>query len=612
MKRRDFLRLSALGLSIYTLPGCRSSHKDNNNNDYQSPFEIPGYDGKSHRFAVIGDNHNDCNILKGMLEEAEKQGIKDILLLGDQVDSYRSSKGNTAGYLADGYMRMIKENGFDKKLNFYPIRGNHDTYTDNHDKSYYQVKHFYNNHVGTLVDESVITRPEYLQTDFNPLDCCSTYSFMLGNTLFVALDFFFTYRWTGESDIHLTTLHDEVTDIYQGDEWLLNKEFIENTIEKNKGKFNNIIVFGHYPFAGHNHKGDLRDQDQLGRIEEEHPGFTESLLSLFANNNITYLCGHDHHVAKSLIYPSGDVSYLDNINSSSSDAFEQPNFIQMICGSSSYKHYENEYTFLDGYEVPLYLQHTRGVRDNTQIEEQAPETTNHMMLVEVRGSLMNMTMIGNNHNWQTSDGKYSDDDGFKKSLDNPDAEQFYLEPQNWHISSVTNLFANNQSVVVPPNGSYETNIPSANFSGSKSTVASITSGQNITFNGLRPTEGANEECLDVDFAEQVSFVWLKSRQEKVLSDVLFIDGMQEQTGVDFDEFGNVVNDMPWYIEPKPKTDSFTLTFKTKLPSSISDGVTIACYDEESEQWESLNTSYQDGCFISENVSQNGFFAIVER
>ncbi|EAR53473.1 hypothetical protein SKA34_07633 [Photobacterium sp. SKA34] len=609
MKRRDFLRLSALGLSIYTLPGCRSSH---NNNDYQPPFEIPGYDGQSHRFIVIGDNHNDCNILKGMLEEAENQGIKDILLLGDQVDNYSSHEGKPAGYLADSYMNIIKENEFDKKFNFYPVRGNHDTYSDDEDNNYYKIKSFYNEHVGKLVNENVITRPSYTQFDGNPLDCCSTYSFILGSTLFIALDFFFTHKWKEEGDDYLTLLHDKETGIYQGEEWLLNKEFIEETIKNNKGKFDNIITFGHYPFAGHNHGGDLRGD--LKDIENKRPGFTKSLLSVFSDNNIVYLCGHDHHVSKSLIYPSGSMSYVDNLTDASPENFEQPHFIQMICGSSSYKHYANEYTVLDGYEVPLYLQHTRGVRDNDQLNGKAPETTNHMMVVELRGSLMNMTMLGNSHNWQTSDGNFSDDDGFRNSLIDPNAEQFYLDPNNWHISSVTNLFREHQSLIVPPNGNYEAYVSSAKFSGNRATTMSISSGKNETFNSLCPTERAKEkyECLDLGFAEQISFVWLKSRQEKVLSDVLFIDGMQEQSGVNMDEFGNVVNDMPWYIEPKPKTDSFTLTFKTKLPSSISDGVTMACYDEASEQWEPLNTSYQDGCFISENVSQNGFFAIVER
>ncbi|WP_273994078.1 metallophosphoesterase [Vibrio parahaemolyticus] len=126
MNRREFIKLSALGLSTYGVMGNLTGCHSDTPSVTTAPFIIPNDTGTTTKFAVIGDVHANDNLLKSTLEEIEPQGIKYVLLVGDQTDT-----PNPSGYLDDHsevetYMAMIKNEQFDQRLNLYPVRGNHE------------------------------------------------------------------------------------------------------------------------------------------------------------------------------------------------------------------------------------------------------------------------------------------------------------------------------------------------------------------------------------------------------------------------------------------------------------------------------------------------------
>ncbi|MFW1175017.1 metallophosphoesterase, partial [Vibrio parahaemolyticus] len=169
-----------------------------------APFIIPNDTGTTTKFAVIGDVHANGNLLKSTLEEIERQGIKHVLLVGDQTDT-----PNPSGYLdghseVETYMAMIKNEQFDQRLNLYPVRGNHEgtavmfTGMDNND--FDGIKTFWTQGVGSLLDNKAnITKPTFLREDTGEhLDCCGLYSFVIDDTLFFGCDPFITVNWDGD------------------------------------------------------------------------------------------------------------------------------------------------------------------------------------------------------------------------------------------------------------------------------------------------------------------------------------------------------------------------------------------------------------------------------
>ncbi|MCG9702440.1 metallophosphoesterase [Vibrio natriegens] len=182
MNRREFIKLSASGLSTYgvmgNLIGC---HSDTPSVTTTTPFIIPNNTGTTTKFAVIGDVHANGNLLKSTLEEIERQGIKHVLLVGDQTDT-----PNPNGYLdghseVETYMAMIKNEQFDQRLNLYPVRGNHEgtAVMDNND--FDGIKTFWTQGVGSLLDNKAnITKSTFLREDTGEhLDCCGLYSFVI-------------------------------------------------------------------------------------------------------------------------------------------------------------------------------------------------------------------------------------------------------------------------------------------------------------------------------------------------------------------------------------------------------------------------------------------------
>ncbi len=635
ISRREFIKLSALGLSTYTVAGqLVGCHSDNAKS--LAPFSIPNDTGISTQFAVIGDVHGNCNILKGVLEEIERQGIKNVLLVGDQTDT-PSPEGYIDGRTqADFYLDMIKEHHFDTRLNLYPVRGNHEGTAVmfsgealKENNTFDGVKAFWTQGVGSLLhNRSEITKPQYIREDTgDELECCGLYSFVIDDVLFFACDPFITTNW--DSGV-LTTLADG-TEVSVDDDWLLNLDFMESELERRAGEFSQVVLFCHYPLSGRNHTGQL-EEIKLGisssgmgvfpNLEKKHAGVTKRFLSLLTEHNVLYLAGHDHIISKSLIFQEGasidDVEHihfgdyavpeLNSYGGNAENLFPQSKIHQYIFGSCSHKHYAIERHYLDKYEIPLMTQATNASSGRVTA----------FGAFEMKGDMHHLTIWGNEHLWYPSDamlGSWSFDetDGFREQYQEDQSEpteQHFLDANGWKAISRTLSIKGNETLLVPANYAYNMDIPASNDDGMKGTSARIVEGVNQTFNSL--TYG--DDDIQYAFVEEIKCLWLRSVHPRVLSDVLMIDGMLEQTGTVTDDSGNILNvgeGGQWYNDTVRAKDSFTLAFDLGDIHSERD-ITLARYIEDEDIWFPLISYIKGGMIYAESLHQNGFFAITRK
>ncbi|WP_407546934.1 metallophosphoesterase family protein [Vibrio parahaemolyticus] len=635
MNRREFIKLSALGLSTYgvmgNLVGCHGGSSDSKK---VAPFLIPNDIGTTTKFAVIGDVHANGNLLKSTLEEIERQGIKNVLLVGDQTDTPNPS-GYISGYSeVEAYMNMIKEEQFDQRLNLYPVRGNHEgtsvMFTGMENSDFDDIKAFWTRGVGSLLDDKTgITKPTFIREDTGEyLDCCGLYSFVIDETLFFGCDPFITANWDGDV---LTTLSDG-TLIKKDDDWLLNLDFIESELQRLQSQFNHVVLFCHYPLSGRNHTGQLEEIGNLAisssgnglfpNLEAQHPGITQRFLSLLTKYNVLYVAGHDHIISKSLIYAEGACSDVDEhvhfgdyaqpennlFGASATQLFPQNKIHQYIFGSCSHKHYAIERHYLDKYEIPLMTQATNASRGRITA----------FGVFELKGDLHHLTIWGNEHLWYLSDelvGSWSFDetDGFREQYkleQSTPVEQHFLDESGWKPVCRTLSIKGNQSVVIPSNYAYNMDIPASNMSGMRGTSATIIEGINEHFNCQIDSESGTTYA----FAEEIKCLWLQSTHPKVLSDVLMIDGMLEQTGTLTDELGNILNPGEggqWYNESIRAKDTFTLAFDIDGIDTTQE-LTLARYYEEEDVWLPLVTHIKGSSIVAESLHQNGFFAVTSK
>lgn len=351
-------------------------------------------------------------------------------------------------------------------------------------------------------------------------------------------------------------------------------------------------------------------------IETYAAGFTKEMLSFFAENNIVHLCGHDHIFAKSNMYavdvdtikdPANGVDFspyaiaeknMQGALATDLSFNQTPSFKAFTVDSGSHKHYTTHYAFsAPGFEVPLLGQSTnRGINGG----DTSDAVVNGMMIGEFRGDLLSLIEIGNEHQGWTNDGFLDYVAG-----DISESELHQIDVTNWQPISSTLVFNNATNLIIPAKFSYQTQ---AMVSENK-TTAQILAGDNLTFNTCVGTVAGRLGEQTLAYAEEVNMMWLGSENDAVLSDVLFIEGMMEQNGAEFDDNGNVQNGLDWYIAEEQATDPFTLSMQ--IEGTLPDTAQLAIYDEVAQIWQALNASRTDSGFEVENCTQNGFFAIVD-
>ena len=288
------------------------------------------------------------------------------------------------------------------------------------------------------------------------------------------------------------------------------------------------------------------DLGQLGFLllqDQAEPGLAEDLLSLFTEYQVTYISGHDHQYARSLIHPSPE--HIDSTHG----------FTQIIGGNASWKAYENEYGINQDRETGLFLNNfydrvSGGDLTNSLGEVYANVTSSlgngiSFVLVEVNGRQITtkayfadhtLTEVDMNlgahydydtNSWCTFSGDFLVDGG-AATTENCAEVDWQIMDENTRTTDAT------KRIVAPKQNYFATTQASAE-DGYIGSEASIIDGYNLTFNSSYAASVDRIESL----RELLSLSWFIDNDSTSLSDVLWISGNQTQEGSLFDQYGEM-------------------------------------------------------------------------
>ena len=625
---------------------------------------------KSSKYVNWGGQHDHyVKALRGIDNDHENEGLLNL----EEAINLHITRGNhesgldTAEYqrIADGY---DDGNGFNKEK-VIALTQNYDA-TSSVGK-YRAKKHLWHATMGCINDKYEPLLPDYTEElSGELLDCGGMHATLSekgeGSVLFVALDYWFTqdYRkaWleankpaehadvaAWEAAIKANDANAELPDevlttlksgqkITANEYLVLGCEFIETAVEHFKGQFKDLVVYAHYPLAGRNHSGMMKEDNSFPKLEQAgHDKLQANLIKTISDNNGIYLCGHDHFFYKGNVYATeldksvtDHARYVDkfdftpfcdstkNTVGADSNAIvynkENTHIKQFLVDSSSHKHYTSKRPYERNIEVPFNIHNT----------DATDRVVNAFLIVEIKGDMKIYHEYGYEHDFH--DDMYSTRHDNGKDL--AKTEENHLDGSDgnrWKLMSSTVVFANqDHTLVVPANYSYKTEIPASKTAGLKGTTAAILDGNNITFNAMN-SDAASDNGAGIGgnkvaaYAEEINFQWLKAESGNVLSDVLFIDGMSEQTGLVLDASGNVVTGSTngidsatddFFIEGDIQADPYTLALD--IPAGADEkAVALARYNEETNDWITLDGSVKGGR-IQATTRANGFFAVIAK
>jgi predicted phosphodiesterase len=288
--RRDFLRLTSLGLLLPLTPQIYGSESTENEWKFGIiPDTQWGFNMKApfHGTAI--------HIIDAINDEMIRRKVDFIIQVGDLVEHSSAIAFKT---------RAAHNNSLlDAGIKFYPLRGNHDSFKLS---SVAQFKAAFPNLPGTKGNEG--NSPNLLNADG------MTYSFTHKNGKFVLLD---TFPLVDDG-----SKNGKAYSIGNYQNW------INSQLSESDHQFS--IVFAHKNLLGQNHKDNVFSNNE--KNQNSHPEMQNNFFSSLQKNNVKYfICGHDHMYHRSLIKSPNGNAELE----------------QIICGSASHKFYLPEPPFLE-------------------------------------------------------------------------------------------------------------------------------------------------------------------------------------------------------------------------------------------------------------------------
>lgn len=287
------------------------------------------------------------------------------------------------------------------------------------------------------------------------------------------------------------------------------------------------------------------DIGQLGYLQlqdEADPGLASDILNLFNDYKVTYVAGHDHQYARSLIHPS--VEDKDTANG----------FTQIIGGNASWKAYEDLYGMHDEHETGLFINNfydtiTGGNLTNSEGTSYASVTSDlgngiSFVVVEINGRQITtksyfadhtLTEVDMNlgayydyteNSWCTFSGDYM--------VTGAVTTETCAEVE-WQVLDENTRTTDATMRVVAPDQNYYAHSKASSDDGYIGSEATIIDGYNLTYNSSYAASVGEVERL----RELLTMSWFVDDDATTLSDVLQISGNQTQEGSYFDQYGYV-------------------------------------------------------------------------
>ncbi len=421
--------------------------------------------------------------------------------------------------------------------------------------AYDQGYALYHHYVGSVLDDRIESGEITPYSEEFP-DLVFHYTH--GNTLFIALDPYFG---------------DLVSTNYRAT-WIETYDWIQQVIEENAETVDHIVVINHEGFStrrrpqmyeeeAYNAYLNLLDEEyfqeattaesdderpealdllaydvgQLGYITqqaESQPNLVEDLFGLFAHYNVHYLVGHDHQYKRSAIHSiPGDK--------------RSPFFTEIISGNASWKAYENNFGTNALYESAIAQQNFVDIPDSGAGKDHS--STISFVIAEVNNRQVTYT----NH-YARLNGDIGFDDGFasKNQLryDYDNNQWNFFEEVNgttvnnpititWKIGDVASYTSDAVKRIVGPTENYFTTTTTPDGQGYIGTEFTIIDGNNMTYNSSSAALRLDEEggATLQNMSELLALSWFTDNDDTTLSDIIFINGNQNQDGTFFDYDG---------------------------------------------------------------------------
>lgn len=296
--RRNFLRVTSLGLALPFVPAIPAIHAGESSPEWRFGI-IPDTQWKTNMEAPFYGTA--IHIIDAINAEMIRQKVDFVLEVGDLVEEAFSEAFQTRAQ----HNKILNENG----IKFYPLRGNHDS-----NNSISPVR------CGIAVAQYRAAFPNLPGISGNsgsspdlPNAAGMTYSFTHKNGKFLLLDTFPLVD-DGSEDGKAYKISD-----YQS--------WIDTELSKKDHRF--ALVFAHKDLLGQNHKDNVFSDDKTNQdsFPETQNAFIASLQRHGVRN---FICGHDHMYHRSRIKSPDGKSEVQ----------------QIICGSAAHKFYLPEPPFL--------------------------------------------------------------------------------------------------------------------------------------------------------------------------------------------------------------------------------------------------------------------------
>ena len=414
------------------------------------------------------------------------------------------------------------------------------------------------------------------------------YYFIEDNTMFIAIDFYFAELYSSA---------------YKGT-WTVLREWLTQVITANAADVDHVVAFGHEPLstkkrpqtyqveiydayvaeklalekaveeaqevlAAATDPADILvatsaldeaqsaleeveepslngyDIGQLGYLklqDQAEPGLAEDILNLFTEYKVTYIAGHDHQYARSLIHPTADDKDTAN------------GFMQIIGGNASWKAYEDLYGINEEHETGLFMNNfydtvTGGDLNNSEGTKYASVTSDlgngiSFVLVEINGRQITTKAYYADHTLTEVDMNLGAHYDYDKNSWCTFSGDFMVagstttescEAVDWQVLDESTRTTDATARVVAPDQNYYATSKAKVEDGYIGSEASIIDGYNLTYNS---SYAANVDRVE-RLRELLTLSWFVDEDETSLSDVLYISGNQTQEGSHFDEYGDV-------------------------------------------------------------------------
>ncbi|MEP4890767.1 MAG: metallophosphoesterase [Aliiglaciecola sp.] len=289
------------------------------------------------------------------------------------------------------------------------------------------------------------------------------------------------------------------------------------------------------------------DIGQLGYLKlqsEAEPGLESAILNLFNNYKVTYIAGHDHQYARSLIHPTADDKDTAN------------GFTQIIGGNASWKAYEDLYGMHDEHETGLFINNfydsiTGGNLTNSEGDNYASISSDlgngiSFVLVEINGrqittkayyadhTLTEVDMnLGAHYDYDSNSWcTYSGDFMVAGSVTTTQT----CDQVAWQVLDENTRTTDATVRVVAPDQNYYAYSEAKAENGYIGSQATIVDGYNLTYNSSYAATVGEVERL----RELFSMSWFVDDDASTLSDVLLLSGNQTQEGSYFNQYGDLV------------------------------------------------------------------------